>query len=191
MNKKKSLWFMIALLLIGLPLVTFAITKIEDNFQRYTNINKQVQVPYLKKDGKKITILFFGYVGCEDVCTPFLTELNTLYKSDKWKSIKNKVEVVFVNLIPTMDPELPMLYASSFNKKFIGIYLDKNELRYIDKEFRLSFSKSVLDSQELEHSEYFYIIKNDKSRVLKRIYYSNTFDEEELYNYLSSLLNSK
>lgn len=50
MNKKKSLWVMIGLLLIGLPLVTFAITKVEDNFKRYISINKQVQVPYLKKD---------------------------------------------------------------------------------------------------------------------------------------------
>lgn len=179
---------MIGLLLIGLPLVTFAITKVEDNFQKYIKIDKHVRIPYLKKDEKKITILFFGYVGCKDVCNPFLSKLSTLYNSQKWKNIKNKVEVVFVNLIPTMDPELPMLYANSFDRNFIGIYLDRNELLNVDKEFRLSFSKSIFDSQKLQHSEYCYVIQNGKSRVLKRIYYSNMLDEEELYSYISSLL---
>ena len=124
MSKKYLFGSLLIVILISFPFFTSSIFQFNTS-KKSVEVNKVVKIPYLQKSDKKITLLFFGYVGCEDICTPFLYQLKDLYHHDKWSDIKKNIEVVFVNLVPTFDPEMPMLYAKSIDKDFNGVYLVK------------------------------------------------------------------
>jgi len=63
------------ILVIAIPLiqsVLFSQSTIENG---RIEINETIEVPFLKGNEKKSIILFFGYVGCTDVCIPLLNQL--------------------------------------------------------------------------------------------------------------------
>jgi protein SCO1/2 len=133
-------------------------------------IDKSVKADFIKSD-KKAVIIFFGYVGCTDVCTPLLQRLNSLYKSKEFEEIKEDVDIIFVNLTPEVEKFQPELFAQFFNKKFKGVYLSKHETMNIDREFGVFFSQSLSDDSELNHTDYIYLIHNTKNKkVLKSMY---------------------
>jgi protein SCO1/2 len=133
-------------------------------------INKEVKADFIESD-KKIVLLFFGYVGCDDVCTPVLQKLSALYESDEFKSVKDDVEILFVNLTPEVQEFQPDLFAKFFNKNFKGVYLPKNRVFNVDRNFGLFFSRGLADAAELNHTDHIYLIQNSSdSKVLKKIY---------------------
>lgn len=143
-------------------------------------IEKVVEAPYLHSD-KKIILLFFGYVGCKDICTPFLTELSKLYDSKEFDSVREDVDVVFINLTPEIESLEADLFAKFFNEKFRGIYLSKKEILKIDRSFSLFFSQGISEKTELNHTDYLYLIQNSTMQLyLKNIYAPHPLEEKKL-----------
>ena len=133
-------------------------------------INKEIKADFIKSD-KKAILVFFGYVGCSDICTPILNEINTLYQSKEFKNIKNDVEILFVNLTPEVEISQPDLFAKYFNKNFNGIYLSRKEILNIDRDFGVFFSRDLNEKTELNHTDHIYLILISlDSKVLKNIY---------------------
>lgn len=143
-------------------------------------INKEVKADFVESD-KKIVLLFFGYVGCEDVCTPVLQRLSALYESDEFKSLKDDVDILFVNLTPEAQEFQPDLFAKFFNKNFKGVYLPKKSVLSIDRNFGLFFSGGLADTAELNHTDHIYLIQNSSdSKILKKIYSVHPINTQKL-----------
>ncbi len=150
-------------------------------------VNKEVECDYIKSD-KKYLLLFFGYFGCADVCTPLLYTLNNLYVSKEFEDLKEDVDVVFINLTPEVKEFLPDLFAKFFNKKFQGIYLSKNDILRIDRSFELFFARGLSDETELGHTDYVYLIENNlDSKILKNIYVTHPLKAKMLIDDITKI----
>ena len=171
MNKKIILAIIFFIfLLIAVPLIQSLF------FTQQTSgkivINQHIDASYLQKSDKDFILVFFGYVGCVNVCTPVLHDLNTFYESKGFAPLKPFVAFSFINLIPELESNQPEMFAKSFNPEFKGIYLSQKELMTVDRDFALFFSKSLRDVGEIDHSDHLYLIERQKngSLILKNIY---------------------
>lgn len=154
-------------------------------------VNKVVDANFIKSD-KKVILLFFGYVGCQDVCTPLLQNLSNLYKSKNFKDIKNDIDVIFVNLTPEIEEFQPDLFAKFFNKEFKGIYLSRKEVLSIDRNFSLFFSQNLSEKTELNHTDYLYLITNTNDTLtLEKLYFTHPLQEQKLKDDIISLKTEK
>ncbi len=70
---------------------------------------------------KRLTLVFFGYTRCVDICPAVLSHLaSALTRLDE--SDRDEVEVVMVSSDPTHDtPEILRRYLDGFDKSFIGL----------------------------------------------------------------------
>jgi protein SCO1/2 len=84
----------------------------------------------LGKSNSKVTLLFFGYMYCPDVCPTTLAELKLAM--DMLKDNADKVQVVFVSVDPGRDTSEEMQkYVERFNPDFIGLSGTEEELKPI------------------------------------------------------------
>ncbi len=144
-------------------------------------VNQKIKSKVFDDYKSKYIFVFFGYVGCADICTPRLSELNPIYKQLKDEGFD--IDMVFVNLIELNDPELPYLFASSFNKEFDGVYLEKNELNKIQSEFDVYNIPSLTQDGEYEHTSFLFALKKQTDGYrLKRIYTHVPFDKNIIIN---------
>lgn len=150
-------------------------------------INKQVDAPFLSGVKKDTIVLFFGYVGCVNVCAPILSRLNAIYSSPKIKDARSSSVVVFVNLTPEIAPGMPQIFVDGFNKEFIGVHLNKRQLLSIEREFALFYSDGIADKENLTHSDFIYLIKREKGKfVLKNAYTTHPLNHEALIDDIKS-----
>lgn len=150
------------------------------NTQGKIEINKELDAQFIKSD-KKFVLLFFGYVGCVDVCTPLLERLSTMYESREFESIKDDVDVLFVNLTPEVQKSQPDMFAKFFNKDFKGVYLSRKGTLSIDRTFGLFFSRSLSDKTELDHTDFLYLVdKTSDLQVLKSMYSVHPLNREKV-----------
>lgn len=142
--------------------------------KEYVKINKEIKSTLFDSYDEKNLLLFFGYVGCIDICTPRLHELSSIY--EKLKKAKIETQVLFINLTKLEDPELADLFAKSFNKNFKGIYLEKPKLDTLKKEFNVYSAPALGNSAELDHTTYLYLLKKvDSKYYLNKIYIKTPF----------------
>lgn len=98
----------------------------------------------------KYSLLFFGYTFCPDICPTTLQELGQLYSQLKRKNKHQDIQVVFVSVDPKRDkPEVLKKYVAYFNKDFIGVTGDANEIHNLARQ--LSASYEVLDDGKTEN----------------------------------------
>ena len=143
--------------------------------QGYVKINREVKSVLFDKYDEKNLLLFFGYVGCADICSPRLQELSAIY--DKLKKANIETKVIFINITTLKDHELADLFAKSFNKEFDGIYLEKQQLESIKKEFNVYSAPAFGNTDEIDHTTFLYLLKKVDSRYfLNKIYTKVPFD---------------
>lgn len=157
------------------------------NTQGAIKIDKEIDMDFIKSD-KKIVLIFFGYVGCADICTPILEKFSTLYNSREFDNFRNEIDVYFVNLKPEIEVFQADLFAKYFNDDFKGVYLSRRELLNIDRTFGLFFSKDLNNETELNHTDYIYLIHNSKEKkLLKSIYSNHPLNNQKLISDIISL----
>jgi len=181
-------WILFISLLIGIPLVMLFIGQ-NNSHGTKIKVNKSVEVPWLEKSDKKVTLLFFGYVGCADVCAPILFDMQHTYRSSAWKGFTGEVEVVFINLTPQTEPSSVDSFAKSFDIDFKGVYLSRKELLKIERNFRLFFSTSIFDRENINHTDHIYLISNSKTdRTLHAIYPTHPLNRELLTEDIKNIM---
>lgn len=86
----------------------------------------------------KITLLYFGYTRCPDVCP---TTLATLAKALRRLGPQaNQVRVLFVSVDPKRDTRAVLrLYLSAFGPEFVGLSGTHAELDAITKRYRVAY----------------------------------------------------
>ncbi len=142
--------------------------------KEYVEINREIRSTLFDSYDNKNLLIFFGYVGCADICTPRLYELSLIY--EKLKDTKIDVQVLFINLTKLEDPEVANLFAKSFNKDFKGIYLQKPELESLKREFNVYSAPALGDPDEVDHTTFLYLLKKvDSKYYLKKIYTKTPF----------------
>ena len=88
-----------------------------------------------------IVLLFFGYTNCPDVCPLTLGYLNSVFTKLSIEQ-QQKVKVLFVTVNPEYDtPEHLKKYLETFNKAFIGISANPENLQKIAKLFKVSYEE--------------------------------------------------
>lgn len=106
----------------------------------------------------KVTMLFFGYTHCPDVCPTKLADLShTLRLLGK---DANRVQVLFVTLDPERDTrELLAQYVTAFDPSFMALYGDDRATADVARNFRVEYSKHPTRSgYTLDHTTFNYLI---------------------------------
>jgi len=152
-------------------------------------LKKEVNLPLILNDDKDIGVLFFGYSGCSDICTPRLQSLNKFYETLD-ANARHRVKVEFLDISVPNDNELPSRFAQFFNPDFKGIYLDNTVLRAYTKMFDVYFSQSLIDETEYDHTTNIYIVKRTQNKKeLRYIYNSYPYDFKQINSDIRGLLN--
>jgi protein SCO1 len=88
----------------------------------------------------KVTVIFFGYTQCPDVCPTTMAELAQVKKA--LGADGERVQGVFVTVDPERDkPELLKAYMASFDPTFVGLSGTPEETTAVAKEFKVFFAK--------------------------------------------------
>jgi len=102
----------------------------------------------------KVTVVFFGYTQCPDVCPTTMTELAQVKKSLGADS--DKLQAVFVTIDPERDtPEILKSYMASFDPSFIALRGTLAQTEATAKEFKVYFAKvpgKTEGSYTMDHS---------------------------------------
>jgi protein SCO1 len=105
-----------------------------------------------------VTILFFGYTHCPDVCPTELFEFSQVIR--KLGSLAFHVQVLFVSLDPERDtPQLLKDYVTSFDPRFIGLTGSNIEINAAAASFSVQFAKVVSGNDyTIDHSTGSYVL---------------------------------
>ena len=185
---KKKLFFGILLIIISFVMVAFI--NFVYIFNDYGKIEKEITVDFkfLKEEKKDITILYFGFTGCSNICIIALNQLNNLYKTID----DEKVSVYFINLLTDVEENLSNDYAKSFNKNFIGLDFTKQELFKITSKLKVNFAPSLLNKEEINHTGFLYLLeKKDKTFVQKYVYTNTPYDLDLIKKDINKLIKDK
>lgn len=134
---------------------------------------------------KPYVLLFFGYVGCENICIPLLDEIKVLYEERMDASMRANFDVVFVNLTSEISHEAPDDFAKFFHPDFIGVHLSDAQIARIERTFALYFSRSMADKSKLDHTDHLYLIQNTPVKRLLNLYTTHPIHHDRLLRDLS------
>ncbi len=102
----------------------------------------------------KVTVVFFGYTQCPDVCPTTMAELALLRKSLGAEG--DRLQTVFVTLDPERDtPELLRAYVANFGPGVTALRGSAEQTAAAAKEFKVFFQKvpgKAPGSYTLDHS---------------------------------------
>ena len=112
------------------------------------------QVRQLKDFSGKLTVVFFGYTQCPDVCPTTLQELAEVKRLLGPNG--NKLQAVFVTVDPERDTtELLKAYVENFDASFVALRPTPEQLPVIAKEFKIYFKRvegKTSTSYTMDHS---------------------------------------
>ena len=88
----------------------------------------------------KVTLLFFGYTQCPDVCPTTLSDLVAV--KQKLGAKADKLQVIFVSVDPARDkPEILQAYMANFDPSFLALRGSDEELATMAKDFKIHYKK--------------------------------------------------
>lgn len=87
----------------------------------------------------KVTLIYFGYTFCPDVCPITLARLaGTLNRLDD--AVRDDIQVLFISVDPERDtPEVVKRYTGAFGDEFIGITGDLAEIDALTNRMRVTY----------------------------------------------------
>ena len=102
----------------------------------------------------KVTVVFFGYTQCPDVCPTTMAELAQVKKS--LGADGDKLQGVFVTIDPERDtPEILKSYMASFDPSFVALRGTPEQTQAAAKEFKVFYAKvpgKVEGSYTMDHT---------------------------------------
>lgn len=141
-------------------------------YARTLSLTDQYGQPRTLADFKgKVTLVFFGFTQCPDVCPATMAELAQI--KAKLGADGNRVQGVFVTLDPERDtPELLKAYMSGFDPSFIALRGSLEQTAAAAKEFKVFYAKVPGKSPgtySLDHTAGSYVFDaNGKVRLFVR-----------------------
>ena len=135
----------------------------------------------------KVTILFFGYTHCPDICPAVLARVAQVYRQLQETGEADQVQPVFITFDPERDTAAHLKeYLPWFKANIIGLTGSLEEIRQVAKQYGVVFIKDQQEQDYLfTHSDYIYLL-DDQGRVRKL--YPADFTIDEVVNDAKSLL---
>lgn len=117
----------------------------------------------------KVTIAFFGFTQCPDVCPTALAEL--AHTMDLLGDKAEQVQVLLISVDPERDtPEVLEPYVKAFHPSFVGLTGSADQLLKTAQSFKAYYAKAPGPTPEqytMDHSASFYVFdKQGDIRIL-------------------------
>jgi len=143
----------------------------------FTGTNYDGSTFQLSDHRGKVTLIFFGYTFCPDVCPFTLTDFNTLH--EQLGDDASEVTVVFI----TVDPERDTIdklasYVPAFNPNFYGVRLEGEMYEAVKTAYGVYVENRPIegapesDEYFVDHTGIIYLI--DKSGNLSEVFPPNS-----------------
>ncbi|MBW4329573.1 SCO family protein [Stakelama sp. CBK3Z-3] len=118
----------------------------------------------------KVTLLYFGYTFCPDICPMTLSNLGRALH--QMGDAANDVRVLFVTVDPRRDTAKQVAdYVKAFGPQFVGLRGSEDQLARIAKRYRVAYSvKPAADpaKYEVTHSSALFVFDRDgEARLLE------------------------
>ncbi len=110
-----------------------------------------------------LTVIFFGFTHCPDVCPMTLNKMDIVL--DKLKDKKKNINFFFISVDPERDsPEVIKNYLNNFDNDFIGITGKPEKIFLLYQSWGIMSKKIFLDNGEynIDHSSPVIILKDGK-----------------------------
>ena len=108
----------------------------------------------------KVTVIFFGFTQCPDVCPTTMAELAQVKKA--LGKDGERVQGVFVSVDPERDtPEILKKYMGSFDPSFVALRGTAEQTKAVAKEFKVFYAKvpgKTEGSYTVDHTAGSYIL---------------------------------
>ena len=102
----------------------------------------------------KVTVLFFGYTHCPDICTPTLTKLAAVREA--LGADADQVQVLFITVDPQHDtPKQLAAFVPKFDPSFIGLTGAPAEIGAVAAEYKVAYAHAPARPQQqvlIDHS---------------------------------------
>lgn len=147
---------------------------------------------HLNQLNSDITLVYFGYTFCPDVCPLTLVDVrDALTQLEPAK--RERVGVIFISVDPERDtPEVLDRYLSNFDSSFIGLTDDFEKTQEVMRPFGAFAEKEEVENSEagylVGHSARLYLLNANHEILLT---YSFGFEAEDLASDLNYLLNQE
>src|SRR5262249_40094930 len=141
-----------------------------------------------------VTMLYFGYTFCPDVCP--LVMQNAVTALDRMKDAASQVRLAFVTVDPQRDT-IPVLkdYTQAFGPQFTGLRGDPNALERLARRYRVAYTVTPSDDPrlyEVAHSDSIFVFDRQLSaRVLVPSTATQSPDIDGLVRDLTRLVQEK
>ena len=171
--KKKVLGLLLIICTFSILFIIFIPSFYSNNTAGKFDKKVDINLPFLEKEQKPIVLLFFGYVGCTEICTPALHQLDEIFK----KIDSKNVSLYFINLLTSADPQSVDDFAKSFNPAFNGVYLNQKEIDTVITKLNVMSVPSLLDKNVIDHSAFLHLFEKENGVYKQKyIYTTSPFD---------------
>lgn len=150
-----------------------------------------IQGPVSLSDFKgKLTLIYFGYTFCPDICPTNLSNLAMAYQqlSDEQKA---QLQILFISVDPERDtPDRLQEYANYFNSGIIGLTSDKATIDEVSQRYGVVYliHKETPDQEHysVDHSAFTYVV-DQQGKLQTQLPHAATPDQfiEIITHYLS------
>ena len=133
---------------------------LEENKTYRTTVNNSFNNDSLKDH---ITLVFFGYASCPDFCPDTLAKMNKVFKTVSENNQNKKLQLLFISIDPKDEMEVMKKYVEYFNKDFIGMPVNGNNLDKVIKKAGVYVKKvsSEGDIDFYDHTGAIFIVNSD------------------------------
>lgn len=151
-------------------------------------LRQDLELELILDKNHEIELVFFGYAGCNKICTPRLEELGQWYAKLPDET-QGHLGLKFLDISTRQEKDLSDDFAKAFHPKFEGVFLDKDIIRLYTKAFNVYFSKSLMDKNELDHTAHLYLVKRDNDqKQLRFIYTAYPYDFKQIRSDIEELI---
>jgi protein SCO1 len=115
----------------------------------------------------RVSIVFFGFTHCPDVCPNELFKLAQVVR--RLGPLASRVEVLFISLDPERDaPKLLKAYVTAFDPRFIALTGSSAQINDVANSFSVQFAKvGQGENYTIDHSTGTYVV--DKTGRLRLV----------------------
>ena len=153
-------------------------TRLGGNFTLTDQNGEPFQAEKLKG---QVSILFFGYTHCPDICPAVLAQVAQVYRHLEEEGVADQVQPVFITFDPERDTAAHLKeYLPWFKADMIGLTGSLEQIREVAKD-----KEADEQGYLFTHSDYIYLL-DDQARVRKL--YPADFKVDEVVADVESLL---